>query len=70
MPRPPLPVEALPDGVGICDLFEIVAGHGEVGEVLDAEVAGALSQRIHVQIGDGCRRRRRRPLVPIHPRRW
>lgn len=45
-----------PDGVGIGDAFEVFTGHGQVGEVLEAEVGGTVSQRIHVHI----RHRRRR----------
>lgn len=50
------PEPAEPDGVGIGDAFEVFARHGQVGEVLEAEVGGTVSQRVHVNI----RHRRRR----------
>lgn len=55
----PEPTE--PDGVGVGDLLEILAGHGHVGEVLEAEVAGALSQRVQIHIRNG--RLRRAPAL-------
>lgn len=45
-----------PNGVRIGDAFEVFAGHAHVGEVLEAEVGGTVSQRVHVHI----RHRRRR----------
>lgn len=38
------PEPAEPDGVRIGDAFEVFARHGQVGEVLEAEVGGTVSQ--------------------------
>lgn len=58
-----VPEQPLPNSVGICHFSEIFAGHGKVGEVLEANGAGALCQRVHIEVGDARRRRRQQPRL-------
>lgn len=58
-----VPEQPLPNSVRICHFSEIFAGHGKVGEVLEANGAGALGQRIHIQVRDARRRRRQQPRL-------
>lgn len=44
------PEPAEPDGVDIGDAFEVFAGHSQVGQILEVEVAGTESQRVHIHV--------------------
>lgn len=50
------PEPTLPDRVRISSPFEILAGHGHIGDILEAQITGTMNQGVHVQI----RNRRRR----------